>query len=155
MARKKNYPIKLSETERVELEAIVKTGKQSARVRQRAQTLLWSDAGKSDKEISQLHGITPLTVATTRQRWVEEKRISDKPKPGREKKLDGKQEAFLVALACSDAPNGRESWTMQLLADKLVELKVVDEPISDETVRRTLKKMNYSPGAKNNGVSLK
>ncbi len=79
--------------------------------------------------------------------------MTDKPKPGREKKLDGKQEAFLVALACSDAPDGRESWTMQLLADRIVELNVVDEPISDETVRRTLKKMNCNPGAKNNGVS--
>jgi transposase len=153
MGRKQNYPIDLSETERVELEAIVKTGQHRARVRRRAQTLLWSDAGKSDLEIAHLHGIKPLTVATTRENWVKEKRITDKPKPGREKKLDGKQEAFLVALACSDAPNGRESWTMQLLADKLVELHVVDEPISDETVRRTLKKMNYSPGAKNNGAS--
>lgn len=89
----------------------------------------------------------------TRQHWVEEKRITDKPKPGREKKLDGKQEAFLVALAYSDAPGERESWTMQLLADRLVELGVVDEPISDETVRRTLKKTNCSPGAKNSGAS--
>jgi hypothetical protein len=54
--------------------------------------------------------------------------------------LDGKQEALLVALACSDAPDGYESWTMQLLADKLVELSVIDESVSDETVRRTLKK---------------
>jgi putative transposase len=153
MGRKQKYPIELSESERVELEAIVKKGQQGARVRRRAQTLLWSAAGKSDLEIAQLHGITPLTVATTRENWVKTKRLTDKAKPGREKKLDGKQEAFLVALACSDAPDGRESWTMQLLADKLVELHVVDEPISDETVRRTLKKMNYNLGAKNNGVS--
>lgn len=106
-------------------------------------------------EIAQLHGVRPLTVATTRRQWAEEKRIADKPKPGREKKLDGKQEAFLVALACSDAPDGRESWTMQLLADRLVELGVVDEPISDETVRRMLKKMNCNPGANNSGASLK
>jgi putative transposase len=153
MGRSQKYPIELSETERRELEAIVKTGQQAARVRRRAQTLLWSDAGKSDLEIAQLHGITPLTVATTRENWVKTKRMTDKPKRGREKKLDGKQEAFLVALACSDAPDGRESWTMQLLADRIVELKVVDAPISDETVRRTLKKMNCNPGAKNNGVS--
>lgn len=152
MARKQNFPIVLSASEREELERIVKTGRHSARERQRAQTLLWSDAGKTDKEISQLQGVTPLTVATTRQRWVEEKRITDKPKPGRDKKLDGKQEAFLVALACSEAPDVRENWTMQLLADRLVELGVVDEPISDETVRRTLKKMDCSPGAKNSGA---
>lgn len=153
MARRQNYPIQLTENEREALQQLVKTGQQSGRVRQRAQTLLWSASGKSDTEIAQLHGVTPLTVATTRQRWVEEKRIRDKPKPGREKQLDGKQEAFLVALACSDAPDGRESWTMQLLADRLVELKVVEEPISDETVRRTLKKMNFNPGAKSSGAS--
>jgi transposase len=155
MARKQNYPIALSEKEREELEQIVKTGRHSARQRQRAQTLLWSDAGKTDKEIAELQRVMPLTVAMTRQRWVEEKRITDKPKPGRDKKLDGKQEAFLVALACSDAPDERESWTMQLLADRLVELGVIDEPISDETVRRTLKKMNCNPGAKSSGASPK
>lgn len=153
MARKQDYPIELTDSEREELRRLVRTGQSSARVRRRAQTLLWSDSGKTDTEIAQLHGVRPLTVATTRRRWVEEKRLTDKAKPGREKKLDGKQEAFLVALACSAAPDGRESWTMQLLADKLVELKVIDEPISDETVRRTLKKMNFSPGAKNSGAS--
>lgn len=155
MTRKQNYPIQLNPSEREQLEQVVKTGRHSARVRRRAQTLLWSDAGKTDTEIAGLHGVMPLTVATTRQRWVEEKRITDKPKPGREKKLDGKQEAYLVALACSDAPDGRESWTMQLLADRLLELAVIDAPISDETVRRTLKKMNFSPGANSSGVSPK
>lgn len=140
MARKQDHPIKLSTVERAELEAIVGKGKHKARIIRRAQTLLWSDAGKSDLEIAQLHGVTPLTVAKTRKRWVQEKTLEDKPRPGRVKKLDGKQEAFLVALACSDAPDGYEQWTMQLLADKLVELSVIDEPISDETVRRTLKK---------------
>lgn len=155
MARKQNCPITLSNDEREELEKTVKTGRHSARERQRAQTLLWSDEGQTDKEIARLHGVTPLTIATTRRRWVEEKRISDLPKPGREKKLDGKQEAFLVALACSDAPDGRESWTMQLLADRLVELGVVSEPVSDETVRRTLKKTTFSPGARSSGASRK
>ena len=65
---------------------------------------------------------------------------TDKPRPGGKPKLDGKQEAFLVALACSEAPDGYESWTMQMLADKLVELRVIDQPISDETVRLRLKK---------------
>jgi transposase len=71
---------------------------------------------------------------------VKEKSLEDKPRPGRVTKLDGKQEAFLVALACSDAPEGYERWTMQLLADRLIALSVIEEPISDETVRRTLKK---------------
>jgi transposase len=138
---KKEHVIALSEIDRLELEAIVRSGKHKARTIRRAQMLLWSDAGKIDTEIGDLSGVTPLTVANTRQRWVEARSLEDKPRRGRSKKLDGKQEAFLVALACSDAPGERESWTMQLLADRLVELQVIDEPISDETVRRTLKKM--------------
>jgi len=133
--------IKLSEIDRIELEAIVRSGAHKARSIRRSQTLLWSDAGKTDDEIAKLHNITPLTVAKTRQRWVKERSLEDKPRKGRSKKLTGKQEAFLVALACSDAPGEYETWTMQLLADHLVELQVIDEPISDETVRRTLKKM--------------
>jgi len=140
MARKQEHPIRLSDIERLELKAIIGKGKRRVRIIRRAQTLLWSDAGKADSEIAQLHGVTPLTVANTRKRWVKEKSLEDKPRPGRVKKLGGKQEAFLVALACSDAPDGFERWTMQLLADKLVELSVIDEPVSDETVRRTLKK---------------
>jgi transposase len=138
---KKEHVIELSQTDRMELGAIVRSGEHKARTMRRAQMLLWSDAGKTDTEIGDLSGVTPLTVAKTRQRWVEARSLEDKPRRGRCKKLDGKQEAFLVALACSDAPGERESWTMQLLADRLVELQVIDEPISDETVRRTLKKM--------------
>jgi len=140
MARRQEHPIELSEVERAELEALLSKGQHKARIIRRAQTLLWSDEGKPDSEIARLHGVTPVTVAKTRQRWVKEKSLEDEPRPGRVKKLDGKQEAFLVALACSDAPEGYERWTMQLLADKLVELSVIDRPISDETVRRTLKK---------------
>lgn len=140
MARGQEDPVKLSDAERAELEAIVRKGRHKARVIRRAQTVLWSDAGKPDSEIAQLHEVTPQTVASTRKRWVKEKTLEDKPRSGRTKRLDGKQEAFLIALACSDAPEGFERWTMQLLADKLVELSVIDEPVSDETVRRTLKK---------------
>ena len=143
---KQKYPIQLSEIERIELESIARKGQQKARVLRRAQTLLWSNDGKSDLEIAKLHGITPLTVAKTRERWIRKRSLEDNPRPGRSPKLDGKQEAFLVALACSDAPDGRETWTMQLLADKLVELQVIDEPISDETVRLRLQKKNSNPG---------
>lgn len=151
---KKQNVIVLSQAERKDLEAIVKGGKHKARTIQRAQTVLWSDAGKSDLEIAALHGVTPLTVANTRQRWVEEKTLEDKPRAGRPPLLDGKQEAFLVALACSDAPEGQEKWTMQLLADRLIELEIVDN-ISDETVRDRLKKTNSNPGKRNNGVFRK
>jgi transposase len=106
----------------------------------------------TDEQLAALAKVTPLTVARTRERWVLAQSLEDKPRAGRQKKLDGKQAAFLVALACSDAPNGRESWTMQLLADKLIELQVVEEAVSDETVRRVLKKMNFSLGAKSAGA---
>ncbi|RKY62069.1 MAG: hypothetical protein DRP95_02040 [Candidatus Latescibacterota bacterium] len=92
-----------------------------------------------------------------RKRFAEEgleAALNERPHPGAKPKLDGKQEAFLVALACSDPPEGREHWTMQLLADRLVELGVV-ESISDETVRRVLKKTTSSPGRKDSGVSAR
>lgn len=143
---RKQHVIQLSAIDRLELEDIVRKGRHKARVIRRAQTLLWSDAGKTDEEIAGLHGVRPLTVAKTRQRWVEARSLEDKPRPGGKPKLDGKQEAFLVALACSDAPEGYERWTMQLLADQLVALGVIDEPISEETVRLRLKKRKSSPG---------
>ncbi len=151
--QKQKYPVVLNETEVEQLTDVLQRGEHSRRERQRAQMLLWSVEGKTDLEIAALSRVTPLTVALTRERWMKEKRIADAPKPGRHKKLDGKQAAFVVALACSEAPEGRESWTLQLLADKLVELKVVDEPVSYETVRATLKKTTLSPGKRNSGAS--
>lgn len=151
--RPQKYPVILTGEEKSQLESVVKRGKHSRREIQRAQMLLWSAEGKTDVEIADLVDVVPLTVATTRERWASEQRIADAPKPGRHKRLDAKQEAFLVALACSDAPEGRESWTLQLLADKLVERQVVETPISYETVRETLKKTNLSLGKKNSGAS--
>jgi transposase len=94
-------------------------------------------------------------VERTRQRFVEEEleaALSERPRPGQPRKLNGKKEALLVALACSDPPKGHQKWTMQLLADRLVELKVVDS-IADETVRRVLKKTMSNPGRRSNGAS--
>lgn len=142
MGRKQNYPIHLSAKDREELEMVVKAGTNKVRVVHRAQILLWSDEGKSDLEIAELLSVKPLSVANTRQRWVEKHTLFDKARSGRPPILDGKQEAFLVALTCSESPEGRETWSMQLLADRLMELQIVQQPISDETVRRTLKKMN-------------
>ena len=154
MGRKQTYPVQLSEEEREQLGGMSRTGKQSARVMQRAQILLWSNAGKQDKEIIALLGCAAMTVSSTRERWVKEKRLEDLPRKGSKPMLDSKQESLLIALACSDAPEGRAEWTMQLLADRLVELKVVDS-ISDETVRRTLKKTSSSRGKKKSGASHK
>lgn len=89
-----------------------------------------------------------------RRRYFQEGLVSaleEKPRPGAKPKLTVKGEAYLIALACTDAPKGRESWTMQLLADDLVALGIVEE-ISDETVRRRLKK-GSSPGLSSNGAS--
>jgi hypothetical protein len=152
MGRQQKYPVRLTDEEREELRRIARTGKHAARVMQRAQILLWSDEGKQDKDIVALVGCAPLTVASIRERWVKEKRLEDLPRLGSKPMLDAKQESLLIALACSDAPEGRDEWTMQLLADKLVALKVV-ESISDETVRRTLKKTRSSPGKRSSGVS--
>jgi hypothetical protein len=153
LVRGQKYPVVLSEQEVEQLTDVLKRGDHRRRERERAQMLLWSAAGKTDLEIAALASVNPLTVANTRERWVKEKRIADAPKPGRHKKLDGKQVAFLVALACSDAPEGRATWTLQLLADQLVELQVVEEPVSYETVRATLKKTHLSLGKKSSGAS--
>lgn len=152
MGRKQKYPVQLTDEEGERLRTMTRTGTQSARVIQRAQILLWSDEGKQDKDIMALLGCAPMTVSSTRERWVKEKRLEDLPRLGSKPMLDAKQESVLIALACSDAPEGGDEWTLQLLADKLVELKVVDK-ISDETVRRTLKKTSSSHGSKSNGAS--
>ena len=144
--------MRLSEADRHELEAMVKGGENKVRLVHRAQMLLWSHAGKSDLEIASLLKVRPLTVANTRKRWFEKKSLADEARVGRPSLLDGKQEAFLVALTCSEAPEGQETWTMQLLADRLVSLGVIEDAISDETVRRILKKTNLSLGSKNNGA---
>jgi transposase len=98
--------------------------------------------GMTDEKIAAALHVHRVTVERARRRFVEgglEQALNEQPRPGGRPKLDGKQEAMLVALACSQAPEGRGRWTLQLLADRLVELDVVDA-ISDETMWRTLKK---------------
>lgn len=141
--------VTLSEAERAELRAMVAKGHGSAREIRRAQTLLLADEKRQDQEIAAFLHVNPNTVSATRRRYCEgglQAALKEKPRPGKERRLDGKQEALLVALACSPAPAGREHWTMQLLADQLVELQIVEKPISDDTVWRTLKKRTSSRG---------
>jgi transposase len=152
---RKQYHVKLTEEERQYLTDLTNKGKAGARQIKRARILLMADAGKPDREIITAVEVGESTVERTRRRFSEdgmERALKDRPRPGRPRLLDGKQEAFLVALTCSDAPEGQETWTMQLLADRLVELRVV-ECISDETVRQTLKKTSLSPGSKSPGAS--
>lgn len=151
----KKYIVDLTPEEREQLRQLVRRGKQSARRVYRGRILLLADAGRTDEQIWTALQIGKCTVERTRQRFVEEgleAALSERPRPGKAPKLNGKQEAFLVALACSDPPDGYERWTMQLLADRLVELKVVDS-IVDETVRRVLKKTTSSRGRRSSGAS--
>jgi transposase len=145
---KKIYIVDLTEEERTFLLKFIKSGKHSARKINRARILLLADEGRTDLEIAEaLHTSIP-TVQRTRQRFVEgnlEHALHERRRPGGRRKLDGKGTALLIALAHSEPPAGRKSWTMQLLADRLVELEIVDI-ISDETVRRELKKRVSSPG---------
>ena len=157
----KKYIVRLSEAERGALTRLVKTGKVAAHKRLHAQILLHADvgsahAGWNDERISQACTVSRRTVERVRQRLVEQgleaalnRAPASRHKPA---KLDGQGEAHLIALACSEPPEGRSRWTLNLLADQLVELEVV-EAISGECVRQTLKKTNLSLGKSKNGVS--
>lgn len=138
----KKYVVTLSERERTELGTLIRKGTASARLLTRARVLLRSDAGATDDQIATALQVGTTTVERLRRRFVEQgldATLHERPRPGGTPKLDGKQEALLVALACSEPPQGRTTWTMQLLADHLVAIGTVDT-ISDETVRRVLKK---------------
>ena|SRR5215207_5724028 len=138
----KKYHVTLTNAEREQLEGLLRKGKLAARKLKRAQILLAADAGQIDVQIAQLIQVHVNTVEHIRKRFVEggvDHALTEAKRPGGKTKLDGKGEAVLVALACSEPPAGEAQWTMQLLADRLVELGVVEQ-ISDETVRRRLKK---------------
>jgi transposase len=155
MPKPKAYPVSLSVEERAQLRAFTTKGVASARELRRARILLLAADDRVDAEVADAVGCCTATVARVRRRCLEEgvaAALVDRTRPGAAPLLDGKAEATLVALACTDPPGERETWTMQLLADRLVALHVVDH-ISDETVRRTLKKTSSNPGNAANGVS--
>jgi transposase len=142
----KRYIVKLSEEEKKELHALTHKGTCGVRKLRRAQML--ADEGLTDEEIARALNGSVSTVERVRKRFVEEgleTALSERPRPGARRKLDGRQEAYLLALASSDPPEGKKHWSMQLLADRLVELEIVEE-ISDETLRRTLKKGTLNRG---------
>jgi transposase len=150
----KVYRLKLTEVERVELEQLVTKGKAASRTLTHARILLKADEGVAgprwtDDTIAEALDVNRSTVERVRVRCVEEGvEAALRPRPSRQlrlRKLDGAQEAHLVSLACSKPPAGRARWSMRLLADKLVELEIVDA-ISYETVRRILEKTRSSPG---------
>ena len=145
---KKIYIVDLTKEERTHLLDYIKSGKHSARKLNRARILLLADEGKADGEVAEALHTGTATVQRTRQRFVEgnlEGALNGRRRPGGQKKLDEKGEAILETLAHSKPPEGRKRWTLQLLADRLVQLKVVDS-ISYETVRQEVKKSGLSFG---------
>jgi transposase len=144
------YRVELSQTERAELTAIVSGGKHAARKLKRAQILLAAHAGASDDDIATSVAVGGSTVYRTKQRFVLgnlEAALSEQPRPGAGRKLSGKEEALLVATACSKPPQGRARWTLELLADAMVSL-TEHVSLSRETVRRRLAENDLKPWRK-------
>ena len=150
----KKYRVKLTDKEREQLEGLISRGAMAARKATHARILLHADEGADagyfkDEDIADILHVGRVTVERVRKRFVEEgleSALNPKPRTRhRAKKLDGEAEAFLVATACSAAPDGRNDWTLQLLADRLVECRIVDS-ISAEAVRQVLKKTRSNPG---------
>ncbi len=144
------YRVELSQAEREQLTALLSGGKHSARKLKRAQILLAADAGVSDAAIATSVAVGGSTVYRTKRRFVVgnlELALSEEPRPGAERKLSGKQEALLVATACSSPPEGRARWTLELLADAMVKL-IEHEGLSRETVRRRLAENELKPWRK-------
>jgi len=144
------YRVELSQTERCELMGFLSGGKHSVRKLKRAQILLAADAGAGDEEIARSVGVGSSTVYRTKRRFVLgnlEAALSEEPRPGADRKLSRKEEALLVATACSDPPKGRARWTLELLAGELVRLTEHDD-ISRETVRRRLAENELKPWRK-------
>ena len=157
----KVFRVTLLETEREELEALIRSGRASARKLTRARILLKADQADdgrpawTDRAIASALDVHEDTVANVRRRLVERGlagALSHKPqdRPSKPRTLDGRAEARLTALACSAPPTGRKCWTLQLLADRLVELRVVPA-VSADTVGRALKKTSSSRGGSSNG----
>lgn len=157
---KKKYIVRLTEEERSSLKKLISSGKSAAQKLMKAHILLSADISEgtisADKDIAKSLKTSPSNVERTRIRFVEESLeialngIERKPKEP--VKIDGKVQAHIAMLACTTPPEGRGSWTLQLLADGVIAAKVVDY-ICRESVRTVLKKTSLNLGRKNNGVS--
>ena len=149
----KRYRVSLTDEERARLGALTRRGTASVRMVRRAQTLLLASEERPDEAIASALQIGTTTVERTRRRFVEEgleAALRERPRPGARPKLGAKEQAFVVALACTTPPEGRARWTMQLLADRVVELQLVPD-ITDEAIRRLLKRTGSSPGSRRRG----
>ena len=149
----KKYVVDLTSKERKYLQHLVNKGKVAGYKIRHAQMLLKADQGRHgpawpDEQIAEVFGTHEATVRRLRERYVEEgldEALQRKKRQNYTRKLDGDAEAHLIAIACSQPPKGRNRWTLRLLADRVVELSVVDS-VSHMTISRTLKKTNLSPG---------
>jgi transposase len=150
---KKKYPVTLTRTEREHLKSVIAAGTAPARKLTHARILLKADQGPEgpawvDDAVAEAVEVSQPTVSRVRKQYVEEglEAALNRRAPNREyhRKLDGEQEARLVALACGEPPEGRARWSLRLLADKMVELEIVEEEVSYQSVRRTLKKTSLS-----------
>jgi transposase len=142
------HEVRLLEVERKKLLAIISKGRNKAVVIQRAHILLKVDEGKTDAEISQLLYVSEQTIRRTRLRFAQDglqAALEDKPHPASGSELDEKQEARVIALACSEPPAGRARWTLELLTQEVLKDGIVTR-ISPETVRLLLKKTNSNLG---------
>jgi transposase len=154
----KKYIVNLTVEERQSLEEIVNTGKRAAATITHARILLKADTEQAqgswrDQDIKAALDISIRTIERVRQRFVDEglaAALNPRPGRGRKRKIDGEAEAHLVALRCSEPPEGRGRWTLRLLAERMVALEYLDE-LSHESVRQVLKKTNYSLGGKTAG----
>ena len=149
----KRYRVTLTAEERARLRDLTRKGTASARMVRRARTLLLAAEERTDEAIAAALQIGVATVERTRRRCVEEgveAALRERPRPGARPKLGPKQQAFVVALACTKPPEGRKRWTMQLLADRVVELQLVPD-ITDEAIRLLLKRTSSSRGSRSNG----
>lgn len=155
MPRKRNNPVLLSAEDRDTLEGLIASGHAPARQLTHARILLKADEATDtpswpDTKIADALEVSRSTVFRVRERFawegLEAALVHRQPRNTKPKKLDGEQEAHLIALACSEPPKGKKRWSVRLLAERFVRLECAEEPISRELVRRTLKKVPSSPG---------
>jgi transposase len=150
----KLHVVELTDDDRAALDRS-EAGPLTRRQRYRVEILLRADSGETDAEVAEGLGVSLGTVANVRRRFADgglDAALLDKPRPGAKPLLDGKAEAIVVATACSPVPEGRATWTARMLADRLVELQVV-ESVSEDTILRVLKKVTSSRGRRSRGAS--
>jgi len=142
----KKQHVTLSENDRTYLQNLIRKGSLPAKMYKRAMALLELDRGSTFTNVAQIVGVTIQTASTWAQKYGENglELLTDRPRSGRPKEIDGITCAQITALACSDAPEGHSQWTLRLLAEKVVELEYIDA-ISHTEIGRILKKTNLSP----------